>query len=291
MATAETNVTILCSAEGFPVPTVTWHRPGGETPVTGTQQDGQGASSIIIRKAGKHHQGHYTCRVSNGVGRDLSKEIRVEIKPPKIQPFSFPSTLNVGERSGTICIVTAGDKPLTFSWFKDGSTLTTNDNLKVTSNAEFSNLNFGSLEAEHTGNYTCSRSRSYSLWCSPRNRIRVGESATTLCALVAGDQDVKFRWFKENVEINGAVANVKVKNDKKVSVLTVEPATLQNAGNYTCTAENNYGTDAKSATLVVEAVPHWTVEPKDVSVTAGQALRIECSASGFPAPNVSWRRI
>ncbi|XP_070395111.1 cell adhesion molecule Dscam1-like isoform X2 [Dermacentor albipictus] len=125
----------------------------------------------------------------------------------------------------------------------------------------------------------------------PRSRIRVGESASALCALVAGDHDVKFRWFKENVEIGGAVPNVKVKNDKKVSVLTVEPATIQSAGNYTCTAENNYGTDANSATLVVEAIPQWTAEPKDASVTAGQALRIECSASGFPVPNVYWRRI
>ncbi|XP_049272553.1 hemicentin-1-like [Rhipicephalus sanguineus] len=262
---------------------------GDETPVTGAQKDGHGASSILIRNVA-----------------------------PKIQPFSFPATLNVGERSGTLCIVTAGDKPLTFSWFKDESTLTTNDNVKVTSNAEFSNLNFGSLEATHIGNYTCSVRNSVgsasftaflavhappswteapgdkeltagetgSLTCkakgfpSPtirwfktekpklqplvftRSRIRTGESASALCALVASDHDVKFRWFKENVEIGGAVPNVKVKNDKKVSVLTVEPATLQSAGNYTCTAENNYGHDANSATLVVE-------EPgKDASKTS-----------------------
>ncbi|KAL3180813.1 hypothetical protein MRX96_037234 [Rhipicephalus microplus] len=247
-----------------------------------------------------------------------------------------------------MCIVSAGDQPLAFSWFKDGSALVTNHNVKLANNAAFSSLNFVSLEVNNTGNYTCSVRNSVgsasftaflavhsppswteapsdkaltagetgSLTCKaqgfpsptirwfktekpklqplvfPRNRIRVGESASALCALVAGDHDVKFRWFKENVEIGGSsVANVKVKNDKKVSVLTVEPATLQSAGNYSCTAENNYGSDANSATLVVEAVPHWTVEPKDVSVTAGQALRIECSASGFPVPNVSWRRI
>ncbi|CAN7950907.1 unnamed protein product, partial [Ixodes pacificus] len=73
------------------------------------------------------------------------------VKAPKIQPFTFPTTLNAGERTATICVVTAGDKPLTFTWFKDGKTLETDDNVKITSNAEFSNLNFGSLAVKHSG--------------------------------------------------------------------------------------------------------------------------------------------
>ncbi|XP_077485795.1 hemicentin-1-like [Amblyomma americanum] len=280
---------------------------GDETPYI-TVHDDPGSSSIVIQNAGKHHQGSYTCRVSNGVGPELLKTVTVKIKPPKIQPFTFPATLNAGERSGTMCIVSAGDKPLTFSWFKDGSTLMTSDNVKVASSAEFSSLNFGSLDVSHTGNYTCSvrnsvgsasftaflavhsppawaevsrdkvltAGESGSLVCNahgfpapiirwfktekpklqpllfPRSRIRVGESASALCALVAGDADVKFRWFKESVQIDDSVRSVKVKNDKRVSVLTVEPATVESAGNYTCTAENNYGSDANSATLVVE---------------------------------------
>ncbi|KAH7936604.1 hypothetical protein HPB49_001639 [Dermacentor silvarum] len=277
--------------------------------------DNAESSTLHIDVLTLESAGNYTCSVTNKAGYTSYTALLV-VHAPKIQPFSFPATLNVGERSGTICIVTAGDKPLTFSWFKDGSALTTNDNIKVTSNAEFSNLNFGSLEGNHTGNYTCSVRNSvgsasftaflavhckfivafpfassckttqiaaidgkrrpskrtvnfpFSNSCAlfaekpklqplvfPRSRIRVGESASALCALVAGDHDVKFRWFKENVEIGGAVPNVKVKNDKKVSVLTVEPANLQSAGNYTCTAENNYGTDANSATLVVEDAP------------------------------------
>ncbi|CAN7951270.1 unnamed protein product, partial [Ixodes pacificus] len=82
--------------------------------------------------------------------------ICVLVAAPKIQPFTFPTTLNAGERTGTICIVTAGDKPLTFTWFKDGKTLETDENVKIASNAEFSSLNFGSLTVEHSGNYTCS---------------------------------------------------------------------------------------------------------------------------------------
>ncbi|KAH9380974.1 hypothetical protein HPB48_021080 [Haemaphysalis longicornis] len=361
--------------------------------------DNAESSTLHIDVLTLNSAGNYTCSVTNKAGHS-SFTAPLVVHAPKIQPFTFPSTLNVGERSGTLCIVTAGDKPLTFSWFKDGSALVTSDNVKVTNSAELSMLNFGSLDASHNGNYTCSlrllgpqlptdkvlisgengsfvckalgfpaptirwfkagragssdepvqhengtihivtarkehegtyncvadngigtsiskavhlevkcRRFSFLLFIVassansaagekpqlqplmfPRNRIRVGESASALCALVAGSPEVRFRWFKDSVEISATVTNVKVKNDKKVSVLTVEPATLESAGNYTCMAANNYGTDANSATLVVEATPQWRTEPKDVSVSAGHSLRVECSASGFPIPNLSWRK-
>ncbi|KAL3196677.1 hypothetical protein MRX96_045142, partial [Rhipicephalus microplus] len=267
-------------------------------------------SVLKIDKLTLSDAGNYTCVVSNG-GGTVSHASTLEIKaPPSIAPFQFPKNLEVQQRISAMCTISVGERPLRFAWLKDGSALASGSkNVRIVDNAEYSTLHIDVLTLNSAGNYTCSvtNDAGYATYTAPllvhekpklqplvfpRNRIRVGESASALCALVAGDHDVKFRWFKENVEIGGSsVANVKVKNDKKVSVLTVEPATLQSAGNYSCTAENNYGSDANSATLVVEAVPHWTVEPKDVSVTAGQALRIECSASGFPVPNVSWRRI
>ncbi|XP_040074506.2 Down syndrome cell adhesion molecule-like protein Dscam2 [Ixodes scapularis] len=124
----------------------------------------------------------------------------------------------------------------------------------------------------------------------PQSRIRVGESASALCALVAGSPVVRFKWFKENVAIDGKLPYVNVKNDKRVSVLTIESVTLSSAGNYTCIADNDYGSDANSAALVVEAPPQWKTEPRDLSVSAGQALLVECSATGYPLPKVTWKK-
>lgn len=44
------------------------------------------------------------------------------------------------------------------------------------------------------------------------------------------------------------------------------------------------------ASYLFLATPQWRTEPKDVSVSAGHSLRVECSATGFPTPNVSWRK-
>lgn len=34
--------------------------------------------------------------------------------------------------------------------------------------------------------------------------------------------------------------------------------------------------------------PFWIVEPRDVSVLAGQPLTVHCQADGYPKPNVTW---
>lgn len=43
--------------------------------------------------------------------------------PPKISPFIFSPELTEGSAVQILCGVSAGDKPLYFSWFKDGAPL------------------------------------------------------------------------------------------------------------------------------------------------------------------------
>ncbi|CAN7945132.1 unnamed protein product, partial [Ixodes hexagonus] len=130
---------------------------------------------------------------------------------PKIQPFTFPTTPNVGERSGTICIVAAGDKPLIFTWFKDGKLLENEANVEISSSAGFSNLNFGSLTVNHSGNYTCSvqndvgaASFTASLsvhspptWIQlPRDKTITAGSSEMLTCKASGFPSPRIEWFK-----------------------------------------------------------------------------------------------
>lgn len=75
--------------------------------------------------------------------------------PPKIQPFAFPKTGTVGERSSVTCTTIAGDKPFKFVWLKDGLTLRQEGNVKIVSSSEFSVFNIEKLSLENAGNYTC----------------------------------------------------------------------------------------------------------------------------------------
>lgn len=46
--------------------------------------------------------------------------------PPKIAGFSFPSDLVEGSSVQVLCGITSGDKPVYFSWLKDGQHIPSN---------------------------------------------------------------------------------------------------------------------------------------------------------------------
>lgn len=48
------------------------------------------------------------------------------IDPPKISPFMFSSELTEGSSVQVLCGVSSGDKPVYFSWLKDGSPIPPN---------------------------------------------------------------------------------------------------------------------------------------------------------------------
>ncbi|XP_030057939.1 matrix-remodeling-associated protein 5 [Microcaecilia unicolor] len=65
---------------------------------------------------------------------------------------------------------------------------------------------------------------------------------------------------------------------------------LQDRGQYLCTAQNPYGVDKMLITLTVVAQQPKIVAShyKDVTVYLGETMKLECQASGIPAPHISW---
>lgn len=78
----------------------------------------------------------------------------------KILPFAFPKSLLIRERVSIICTTTAGAKPLSFTWLKDGKPLTKGGDVNIANSPEFSTLSIENLELTDAGNYTCTVSSS-----------------------------------------------------------------------------------------------------------------------------------
>lgn len=68
-------------------------------------------------------------------------------------PFDFPFQPNVGDRVMGGCVA-GGSAPLRYEWLKDGSSLGV-DAAKVFNNEEMSTILIKSVNASHSGNYTC----------------------------------------------------------------------------------------------------------------------------------------
>ncbi|XP_031715320.1 hemicentin-1 isoform X1 [Anarrhichthys ocellatus] len=81
--------------------------------------------------------------------------------------------------------------------------------------------------------------------------------------------------------------------DPQVHVLTnlslqVSAVTPDHSGWYECIAINEGGAQTERIYLTVQEVPRVSVEPRNQTFTAGEEMRIRCSASGYPPPSLVW---
>lgn len=120
--------------------------------------------------------------------------------------------------------------------------------------------------------------------------LSVGQKTKFLCTLIEGADPVNFRWFKDRQEITSN-KNIEITYHKDMSILVINSINFNDAGNYTCTANNNFGSANHTSLLAVEAPPRWLFEPQDIDVKVGVAVQIECSAAGFPTPKITWKKI
>ena len=62
----------------------------------------------------------------------------------------------------------------------------------------------------------------------------------------------------------------------------------QDAGTYTCTAENAVGRARRRVHLTILALPVFTTLPGDRSLRLGDRLWLHCAARGSPTPRIGW---
>ena len=75
------------------------------------------------------------------------------------------------------------------------------------------------------------------------------------------------------------------------SVIKVVSVRKVDSDNYICTATNLLGSVAKRTHLVVVSLPRFTVKPRvKVVVFLGLVMTLNCSATGYPQPVISWKK-
>ena len=78
---------------------------------------------------------------------------------------------------------------------------------------------------------------------------------------------------------------------KNNSVIKVVGVRKVDSDNYLCTATNLLGSVVKRTQLNVVSLPQFTVQPPaNLTVSIGQTLTLNCSATGDPQPVLSWKK-
>lgn len=81
--------------------------------------------------------------------------------------------------------------------------------------------------------------------------INFEDSVSATCLISSGDFPIDIEWLFNGYPINAFSGASVYRNGKRNSMLTIDSANAQHAGNYSCVAKNNAASVTYSAELVV----------------------------------------
>lgn len=209
-------------------------------------------------------------------------------------------TISQGSSTELYCEATGSPTP-TVKWTRIGSELPSH----ITQSG--STLYIRNVQVSDRGLYVCVTSNSQGLAQASSivevNRLEIpvlsihpqasqtviaGNSAILACRVEQGIPSPTVVWTR-------ADGRPLSRNIETMShgTLRFTEITENESGEYICTAENEAGKATVSANIQVQVAPRvWTVPDEDIIIKRlGDYVRLECHATGVPAPTVTWRRM
>ncbi|XP_038220869.1 Down syndrome cell adhesion molecule-like protein Dscam2 [Zerene cesonia] len=315
-AVAGANTTVHCPYSGFPISEIRWQRGGVDIP-SGEAAGGAGGARASLRRGGAlalwpadaADAGLYSCRVLAPDGHYAQKDVQIFVRnPPKIAGFSFPADLVEGSSIQVLCGITSGDKPVYFSWLKDGQTIPSDLQVQEKSLDEFSFLIFSHVTSKHSGEYTCVASNSAAevnhtarlavkvapSWeYEPQDvSVLLGTPIMVHCA-AKGYPEPKITWLKGHGSSPSEFRPLSAAEGGAAALangsLSAGAAARALEGRYMCRADNGVGRGlSKLVTVAVNEPAQFEYSSRNMSVRRAAAAALQCAARGDPPLQLHW---
>lgn len=291
-----------CQATGNPIPRITWSRAGSSFSETGSGHYFESLDSTLTFPTVRlQNEGTYTCTATNDAGT-ANYTVTVEVQvPPSIA--SAPSQLAVNRALPVTlpCVVKGRPNP-TVTWKKDSEL--------INASLGYSFLPSGSLSINsanllHAGMYTCmayndagtvQAQRYLRVDVPPRiapdqpekYAVIRGEDAILNC-LTDGLPAPNTVWERNGETINIQHPIYALLSDGELYISSVGSL---DSGTYRCVVQNTAGTDYRDVELLVMIPPKIQQDSSGSRyvVTKGSPLRLPCRATGYPLPDIHWRK-
>ncbi|CAG9581983.1 unnamed protein product [Danaus chrysippus] len=305
---AGVNTTIYCPYSGFPISDIRWQRGGIDVGSTGRALSGSGGE-LLLWPAEPADAGVYSCRVNSPSGQYAQKDVQIFVRnPPKIAGFQFPADLVEGSSIQVLCGITSGDKPVYFSWLKDGQHIPSNLQVQEKSLDEFSFLIFSHVTSKHSGDYTCVASNTAAeVNHTARLAVKVAPSwvyepqdvsallgtQILIHCVTKGYPEPRITWLKAHGVGSSADFRPLNRVELPLSVLTNGSlsgvATRGHEGRYMCRGDNAVGRGlSKIVTVSVNEPAHFEFSSRNMSVRRTASASLTCSARGDAPIQLHW---
>ncbi|XP_046494534.1 neural cell adhesion molecule 1 isoform X10 [Equus quagga] len=280
------SVTLVCDAEGFPEPTMSWTKDGEQIE---NEEDekylfSDDSSELTIRRVDKNDEAEYICIAENKAGeQDASIHLKVFAKP-KITYVENQTAMELEEQVTLTCEASGDPIPsITWrtstrnissaekaSWTRPEKQETLDGHMVVRSHARVSSLTLKSIQYTDAGEYICTASNtigqdSQSMYLEVQYAPKLqgpvavytweGNQVNITCEVFAYPS-ATISWFRDGQLLPSSnYSNIKIYNSPSASYLEVTPDSENDFGNYNCTAVNRIGQESLEFILVQADTP------------------------------------
>ncbi|NXK97014.1 HMCN1 protein, partial [Formicarius rufipectus] len=292
--TAGSEVSLRCSALGYPKPTVVWTH--NEMFLVGSSRYRlTPEGTLIIRKAIPKDAGIYGCLASNSAGTDKQTSTLTYIEGPTLTVVQSEILVGVGDTTVMEC-KTTGIPPPQVTWFKGDLELRASSFLTIDTHRGL--LKIQETQDLDAGDYTCVATNDAGR-ASGKITLDVGSapvftqepsdetgelrSNVTLPCHARGSPEPRITWRR----LDGTPLS-----PRPSGALVLHDLWVSDEGTYVCEAENQFGRiQSRPATVTVTGLvkPLIGASPATASVIEGQQLTLPCVLlAGNPIPDRRW---
>ncbi|XP_028930199.1 neural cell adhesion molecule 1 isoform X7 [Ornithorhynchus anatinus] len=280
------SVTLVCDADGFPEPTMSWTKDGEQIEPEDDDKFSfsEDNSELTIRKVDKNDEAEYICIAENKAGE---QEDFIHLKvfaKPKITYVENKTAMELEEQITLTCEASGDPIPsITWrsatrnisneekaSWTRPEKQETLDGRIVVRSHARVSSLTLKSIQYTDAGEYVCtasnligqdSQAMHLEVQYAPKLQGPVavytweGNQVNITCEVFAYPSAV-ISWFRDGQLLPSSnYSNLKIYSSPSASYLEVTPDSENDFGNYNCTAVNRIGQESLEFILVQADTP------------------------------------
>ncbi|XP_069561698.1 neogenin 1a isoform X3 [Brachyistius frenatus] len=260
---------------------------------------------VVHQKHNKPDEGTYQCVATiDNLGSISSRTARLSVAGvPRIASQPSPATVRLGDSQVMACEVIADLVPFT-RWEKDRLPLELSTRLVqlpsgglVISNASEADAGLYRCLVENVGSSKASdeaqlqtlpetgEDRKLEFLVQPVSVVKVMGASVLLPCVVAGYPAPHVRWMLGDKLLEESEGRAEVLGGGS---LLISNLTEEDAGIYTCVADNSNTTIEAQAELTVQVPPQFAKRPVNIYAHESMDIVFECEVSGSPAPTVKW---